>query len=157
MGQSLVYIADSSRQQDGSNLSEKYKTDNPMCACVQTEGVDKKNPSRRYVAPEAGVIALMSGRNCMVARAAPAAARVVPAAVRVAGEVPAPNPDRVLSALSSPDRRRNTTSEGTASGRHSRLTGSIKPAAMTVAGCHYQALHKEDRKEILRQALPASE
>lgn len=36
-----------------------------MCACVQTDGVDKKNPSRRYVAPEAGVIALMSGRNCM--------------------------------------------------------------------------------------------
>lgn len=92
MGQSLVHIADSSRQQDGSNLSEKDKTDNPMCACVQTEGVDKKNPSRRYVAPEAGVIALMSGRNCM-------AVRVVPAAVRV---VPAPNPDRVLSALSSP-------------------------------------------------------
>lgn len=50
-----------------------------MCACVQTEGVDKKNPSRRYVAPEAGVIALMSGRNCMAARVVLAAARIVPA------------------------------------------------------------------------------
>ena len=68
------------------------------------------------MAPEAGVIALMSGRNCMAVRVVPAAARVVPAAARavpaaarivlavarVAGEVPAPNPDRVLSALSSP-------------------------------------------------------
>lgn len=78
-----------------STSSLEYKTDNPMCVCVQTEGVDKKNPSRRYVAPEAGVIALMSGRNCM-------AVRVVPASARVAGEFPAPNQDRVLSALSNP-------------------------------------------------------
>ena len=64
--------------------------------------MDKKNPSRRYVAPEAGVIALMSGRNCIAVRAVPAVVRVVPAVARIAGEVPAPNPDRVLSALSSP-------------------------------------------------------